>query len=111
VDILEEGDYLKGGGKMANPNKNGARCDFRIAPQAKALIEQAAAANGQSLTEFAVSTLVEKARQVLKEENVRVFSERDARKFLRLLEEQEPNAALRAAARKYKKERHDAVAD
>lgn len=96
---------------MANATKNDARFDFRISGQAKALIEQAAALNGQSLTEFAVATLVEKARQVVSAENVRALSERDARRFLRLLEEQEPNAALRAAARKYKKERHDALAD
>jgi uncharacterized protein (DUF1778 family) len=95
---------------MANATKNDARCDFRISSQAKALIEQAAAANGQTLTEFAVAALVERARQVLNAESVRTLSERDARRFMRLLEEGEPNAALRKAARKYRED-HAAVAD
>ena len=79
---------------MANATKNDARCDFRISSQAKALIEQAAGLNGQTLTEFAVAALVEKARQVLHAESVRALSERDARQFMRLLDEEEPNAAL-----------------
>lgn len=95
---------------MATTTKNNARCDFRIDSQTKAMIEQAAALNGQTLTEFAVATLVEKARQVLHSESVRTLSERDARRFMRLLEEEEPNPALRGAARKYK-ESHADVAD
>jgi len=95
---------------MATTTKNSARCDFRINSQAKALIEQAAALNGQTLTEFAVATLVEKARQVLNAESVRTLSERDARQFLRLLQEEQPNPALHEAARKYK-ESHGPVAD
>ncbi|HVS34899.1 MAG TPA: DUF1778 domain-containing protein [Gemmataceae bacterium] len=95
---------------MTNATKNDARCDFRISSQAKALIEQAAALNGQSLTEFAVATLVEKARQVVSAESVRTLSERDARQFMRLLEKDQPNRALRDAARKYK-ESHARVAD
>ncbi len=95
---------------MASATKNDARCDFRISSQTKALIEHAAALNGQTLTEFAVATLVEKARQVLHEENVRTLTARDARRFLHILDEKEPNPALRQAARKYKKT-HGNMAD
>jgi uncharacterized protein (DUF1778 family) len=95
---------------MANATKNDARCDFRLSSAAKALIEQAAALNGQTMTEFAVATLVEKARQMLHAESVRTLSVRDAQRFMRILEEEEPNPALREAARKYK-EAHARVAD
>jgi uncharacterized protein (DUF1778 family) len=68
------------------------------------LLEQAAVQSGQSLDEFAVCALVEKARQVMQNGSVRVLSERDARRFFELLDsETEPNEALRSAAAKYRK--------
>jgi uncharacterized protein (DUF1778 family) len=54
--------------------------------------------------DFASSTLVEKAREVLQTGSVRVLSERDARRFLELLDsDAEPNEALREAAERYRK--------
>ncbi len=77
---------------------------FPISPQQRELIEQAAAQSGQSLEEFAASTLVEKAQQVLQNGGVRVLSERDARRFLELLDaDVTPNEALRGAAERYRK--------
>jgi uncharacterized protein (DUF1778 family) len=77
---------------------------FPISPEQRELLEQAAAQSGQSLDEFAAFALVEKARQVVQNGSVRVLSERDARRFLELLDvEAEPNDALRAAAEQYGK--------
>jgi len=46
---------------------NDARLNFRLSSELKQTIEQAAAVLGQSVSEFAVSTLVEFARKVLQE--------------------------------------------
>jgi uncharacterized protein (DUF1778 family) len=92
--------------------KNDARVDFRLASQAKAVIEEAAALTGQSLSDFAVSTLLEKANEVLNAKRMRSLSERDARVFLDVLDsEQRPNKALRKAAAWYKKNYGSAVGD
>jgi uncharacterized protein (DUF1778 family) len=73
-----------------------------ISPQHREMIEQAAAQSGHSLDDFAVTTLVEKAREVLQSGSMRVLSERDARRFLELLDaDVEPNEAQRAAANRY----------
>jgi uncharacterized protein (DUF1778 family) len=83
--------------------KSDARVDFRLTQQAKAVIEEAAALAGQSLSDFAVSTLLEKANQVLNAKRHRSLSERDARTFLKLLDSApKPNQALREAAAWYK---------
>ncbi len=79
-----------------------ARMDVCLSNQAKELIEQAAALTGQSLSDFAVSALLERAQQVIRQESVRVLSQRDAEKFLTLLDETEPNEALRKAAERSK---------
>jgi uncharacterized protein (DUF1778 family) len=80
-----------------------AKIDFQLDSQAKAVIEKAAALSGQSLSDFAVSALLEKATQVLTAQPVRVVSERDARTFLSVLDsEDQPNEALREAAAWYK---------
>jgi uncharacterized protein (DUF1778 family) len=93
---------------MATANR---RLDFRLSMQAKAVIEQAAALSGQSVSEFAVSTLLDKANRVLEADCVRRLSERDAQLFMTMLDsEQGPNQALREAAAWYK-EGHAPLAD
>jgi len=83
--------------------KNSARVDFRLTRQAKAAIEEAAELSGQNLSDFAVSTLLEKANQILHAKRMRSLSERDARIFLKLLDSApKPNKALREAAAWYK---------
>ncbi len=91
---------------MSTKTKNDARLDFRLNSQAKELIERAAALSGLSVSDFATSTLVEKARQVIDTETTRNLTERDARLFLALLDDGRPNAALKRAARRYKTRRH-----
>jgi uncharacterized protein (DUF1778 family) len=87
---------------MPGTTKKDARVDLRLSRQAKKLIEEAAALSGQSLSSFAASTLLEKAHQILDAERVRSLSERDARIFLSILDNDQPNAALREGAEWYR---------
>ena len=91
---------------------NDARVDFRLTRKAKAVIEEAAAFTGQSISDFAVSTLLEKAHQVLSAKRARSLSERDAQIFMKMLDsKKKPSRALREAAAWYKENYGGAVAD
>lgn len=81
-----------------------ARLDFRLLPDQKKIITQAAAQLGQTVTDFAVSTLVQAAREVLRENGATHLSQRDHDTFLALLDDRaaEPNKALIEAAERYK---------
>lgn len=83
-----------------------ARINFRLNSDLKKTIEDAAAQMGQSVSDFAISTLVQAARQVLNEQQVTRLSERDRKVFAALLEDEssKPNAALIKAAKRYKKQ-------
>ena len=88
---------------MPSATRNDARLDFRLTRRSKQLIDKAAGLTGQTTTEFAVTALVDKARQVLEQEQVRVLSDRDRDVFLAMLDaDVRPNRALRRAARRYK---------
>jgi uncharacterized protein (DUF1778 family) len=82
-----------------------ARLNFRLPADLKVVIEEAAAALGQSVSDFAVSTLVRQARSVLEQRNVTALGDRDRDRFVALLDDAEarPNAALLKAARRYRK--------
>jgi uncharacterized protein (DUF1778 family) len=86
---------------------NDARLNFRLPAELKQTIEEAAARLGQSVSDFAVSTLVRSARDVIEQENITRLSNRDRNVFISLLDKKNirPNNALAAAARKYKKRR------
>lgn len=90
---------------MATTAKNSARLNFRLPSNLKTVIEEAAASLGQSVSDFAVSTLVRSARQVIQQSNVTELSRRDRDLFLAMLENTgaRPNRALRDAAARYKK--------
>ena len=82
-----------------------ARLNFRLSADLKEVIEEAAASLGQSVSDFAVSTLVQQARSVIEQRNVTTLSDRDRDRFIALLDDAEarPNAALVKAAKRYKK--------
>lgn len=82
-----------------------SRLNFRLPSELKEVIEEAAASLGQSVSEFAVGTLVRQAREVVHQKRVTVLSNRDRDRFLALLDDAEvqPNAALIKAAKRYKK--------
>ncbi len=86
--------------------KSDARINFRLSNELKQTIEDAAAEMGQSVSDFAVSTLVQTARKILHEQQVTRLSDRDRQHFLAMLdgEASEPNKALVNAAKRYKKQ-------
>ena len=80
-----------------------ARLNIRLAPDLKKTIEESAAICGQSLTDFATATLVERARELLNQAQVTELSNRDRDLFLDAIDgEAEPNGALKAAADRYR---------
>jgi len=89
---------------MATRARN-ARLNFRLTSDLKEVIEEAAASLGQSVSDFAVSTLVRQARAVVEQRNFTVLSDADRDRFVALLDDAEgrPNATLVKAAKRYKK--------
>jgi len=82
-----------------------ARIDFRVNRELKEVIERAAIVSGQSLTDFAVTALLQSATKVLERQERTRLSDRDRDAFLALLDSKaEPNAALKRAAKRYKKQ-------
>ncbi len=71
-----------------------SRLDFRVDTKSKRLIEQAAAVVGQSISDFAKSTLLSKARNVLRQHRETVLSDRDRDIFLAPCWIQMPNRTL-----------------
>ena len=84
--------------------KSNASLNLRLHHELKDLIEQAASELGQSVTEFAVSSLVRDAREVIQQSQRTRLTNRDRAIFLKLLDQADarPNKALKAAARRYK---------
>ncbi len=90
---------------MASDARNDARLDFRLPSELKQAIEEAATHLGQSVSDFAVSTLVQAARTVIERQSVTRLSRKDRDAFLAILNDTDakPNRALVEAARRYKK--------
>lgn len=88
-----------------NPTRN-ARLDFRLSPRHRRIIERAASLTGQSISDFAVTSLVHAAQSTLERAAVTQLTARDRDRFLKLIDsDAKPNKALRAAARNYRKNR------
>lgn len=91
---------------MATSALNQARLDFRTTDENKALIEKAAQLIGQTLSTFAVPTLVERAREVINAHTVTEVTARDWETINRLLaSDAQPSDRLRRAAARYKERR------
>jgi uncharacterized protein (DUF1778 family) len=90
---------------MPTKTKSSSRLSIRLQGELKDVIEAAASQLGQSLSDYAVSTLVQNARQVLQQQSLTILSERDRDLFVALLDDADarPNRALQAAARRHKK--------
>jgi uncharacterized protein (DUF1778 family) len=90
---------------MATTSRNDARINVRLPSELKQTIEEAASALGQTVSEFAISTVVREARQVLQDAQITRLSNRDRDRFLGALDaaDAKPNPALKAAARRYGK--------
>ena len=80
------------------------RLDFRVADEQKQLIESAATLLGESVSSFAVSTLIERANDVISNHQNTILSRRDAKRFLEVLDgDSQPNAKLQKAFKKFRK--------
>jgi uncharacterized protein (DUF1778 family) len=95
---------------MSTDANSGTGLSFRLPAEFTQTIELAAlsvaAELGQTLSDFAVSTLVRKARRVLCETSITRLSNRDRDIFIVMLDdvESQPNARLLKAAATCKKE-------
>jgi uncharacterized protein (DUF1778 family) len=98
-------EYYEAPSMSTHTPANDARLNFRLPAELKQTIEEAAARTGQSVSDFAVSTLVRTARDVIEQERVTRLSNHDRSVFISLLDDPDarPNEALTAAARKFKK--------
>lgn len=87
---------------MEATKRKDTRLEFRVTSAEKRLIAQAAHLRGQSLSGYAISTLVEDARQVIDNATRIELSNRDRDEFLAILDaDDEPNEALTKAAQEY----------
>lgn len=83
-----------------------ARMDFRVKQDQKSLIERAASVEGRTVTDFAIAALIKAAHETIERSTLTTLSTRDASAFLRMLDsDAAPNAALKAAAQRYKTSR------
>jgi len=91
---------------MSTATKNSARLNFRLPSELKQLIEVAAAQLGQSVSEFAASSLAHCAHDVIQQHDRTVLSNRDREVFIAMLDDVDarPNKALAGAARKYREQ-------
>lgn len=85
---------------MAAPQH--ARIEARVSPKQKELFERAAAIEGVTLTDFAISSMHRAATTVIQEHTAINLSVRNQRAFVEALRNPpEPNKALRKAAKTY----------
>ena len=79
------------------------RLETRITVDQKALIARAAALSGRTVTDFANTTLVEAAKQIIREHEIISLNAKDSEAFVAaLLEAPAPGPRLRKAAKRYK---------
>jgi uncharacterized protein (DUF1778 family) len=82
------------------------RFDMRLDEEQKALLERAAALEGQSVTNFVRSNLIIMARQIVERDRTTTLSERDWDAFMKVLaSDEEPNAALKKALKRARERR------
>jgi len=80
------------------------RIDVRVRRDAKQLIARAAALTHQSLSDFVLSAVLQRSRDVIERANALRLSEADAVRFLdALATPSPPNAKLREAAELYRR--------
>ncbi|MDO8788661.1 MAG: DUF1778 domain-containing protein [Sulfuritalea sp.] len=80
----------------ATLNPESTSIQLRISPEAKALIERAAALMGTTLSGFMLQTAYEAARRVVADNDTIMLSQRDFEAFVAACEKpSKPNKALR----------------
>ena len=93
---------------MANASDVSFQIEFRLPVNLKQLVEEAAVLRGQSLGDFALSTVLENAQRVIQQHRVPTLTERDRDIFLGLLDDEslQPSDALIESAELYKQWMH-----
>jgi len=85
-------------------NTKTERIEARLNPEQKALLAQAAALEGKSLSDFVISNAYEAAKRVVQENALLALTVRDREMFVKaLLEDAPPNSRLKQAAEHYQK--------
>jgi uncharacterized protein (DUF1778 family) len=80
------------------------RLEARVTPQQKSLIEEAAALQGRSVTDFVLTSLQDAAQKAIADHRSIALSLRDSRAFVAALTNPKPvNARLRETVRRYRK--------
>ena len=86
------------------------RMHFRLDPKIKARVARAAAITGQGLTDFAVSTLSEKADEILARHDTILLTSDEYNFFLKALDDdRKPSKRSRNAATRYRRGRRKGV--
>ncbi len=86
-------------------SSRGARLEARVSVQQKAVLQQAAALSGRTLSEFVVASAQEAARRVIQEHETVRLGRTEQIAFVRaLLKPPPPNARLLKAAAAYRKQ-------
>lgn len=76
---------------------------LRPTPEDKQLLDQAAALDRKTLTSFALSTLLERARVLMAKSATITLSRHDMKRFFEILEaDEEPAPTLKSAVRRYR---------
>jgi uncharacterized protein (DUF1778 family) len=79
------------------------RLEARIGPRQKALLKRAADLQGQSLTDFIVTSVQEAAKKAIRDHEIMELTARDQKVLVEaLLNPPEPNKKLKAAAERYR---------
>lgn len=83
--------------------KDQARFDARLSKEQKQFFEKAAQLGGyRSLTDFVILTVQEKAKEIIREKEQVIASERDSKVFFEAVTEyKKPNKALKDALKDY----------
>lgn len=90
--------------KIKTERSKTERLEARISKEQKELFQYAAEIQGQTLTDFIVSSLQEAAKQTIQQHEMMTLSKRDQEAFVEaLLNPPAPSNKLRAAAQHYKK--------
>ena len=80
------------------------RLEARVTDSQKELFKRAAAIQGLSLADFMVSSLTERATQVVKDHEIIVLSKEDREVFIKtLLNPPKPNRKMRKAVQEHRK--------
>lgn len=80
------------------------RIEARATVEEKESIERAAALSNRSVSDFVISSAQKAAQEIIREQEQMNLTRRDSEAFVKaLLNPSKPNAALREAAKHYKK--------